>query len=120
VSSTEILLNNRLQGKKFRCGALGPEAGDARGVQVGRCAKPPGPSMVLVSAVCKSLDAEQEAFLRSHACDEMQGFLFSKPLPAIHLAELLKPKPCWLRRRCSPRSHHGRITLAPDARRELC
>ena len=23
---------------------------------------------------------EQEAFLRSHACDEMQGFLFSKPL----------------------------------------
>src|SRR4029079_8567678 len=25
--------------------------------------------------------AEQEAFLRDHACDEMQGFLFSKPLP---------------------------------------
>ncbi|HVQ67911.1 MAG TPA: GAF domain-containing protein [Bradyrhizobium sp.] len=33
---------------------------------------------------------EQEAFLRSHACDEMQGFLFSKPLPAKQLAELLR------------------------------
>ena len=24
---------------------------------------------------------EQETFLRNHACDEMQGDLFSKPLP---------------------------------------
>ena len=24
---------------------------------------------------------EQEAFLRNHACDEIQGFLFTKPLP---------------------------------------
>jgi EAL domain-containing protein (putative c-di-GMP-specific phosphodiesterase class I) len=33
---------------------------------------------------------EQEAFLRSHACDEMQGFLFSKPLPAMQMADLLR------------------------------
>ena len=33
---------------------------------------------------------EQEAFLRSHACDEVQGFLFSKPLPAKQLADLLR------------------------------
>ena len=33
---------------------------------------------------------EQETFLRDHACDEMQGFLFSKPLPARQMAELLR------------------------------
>jgi diguanylate cyclase (GGDEF)-like protein len=34
--------------------------------------------------------AEQEIFLRDHACDEMQGFLFSKPLPPLQVAELLR------------------------------
>ena len=36
---------------------------------------------------------EQQAFLRSHACDEMQGFLFSKPLPPRQMAELLRAAP---------------------------
>jgi len=34
---------------------------------------------------------EQETFLRDHACDEMQGFLFSKPVPPRQLADLLRP-----------------------------
>ena len=33
---------------------------------------------------------EQETFLRNHACDEMQGFLFSKPLPPRQMADLLR------------------------------
>jgi diguanylate cyclase (GGDEF)-like protein len=32
---------------------------------------------------------EQEAFLRAHACDEMQGYYFSKPMPAKEIAALL-------------------------------
>ena len=36
---------------------------------------------------------EQQAFLRSHACDEMQGFLFSKPLPPRDMADLLRAAP---------------------------
>ncbi|QIG95071.1 bifunctional diguanylate cyclase/phosphodiesterase [Bradyrhizobium sp. 6(2017)] len=37
--------------------------------------------------------SEQQEFLRAHACDEMQGFLFSRPLPPRDLAELLKTSP---------------------------
>ncbi len=33
---------------------------------------------------------EQQAFLREHACDEMQGFYFSKPVPPGEFAELLR------------------------------
>jgi EAL domain-containing protein (putative c-di-GMP-specific phosphodiesterase class I) len=36
---------------------------------------------------------EQESFLRDHACDEMQGFLFSKPVPPEDMPGLLRP---WL------------------------
>jgi len=36
---------------------------------------------------------EQETFLRNHACDEMQGFLFSKPLPPKQMADLLRVEP---------------------------
>ena len=34
---------------------------------------------------------EQQAFLRGHACDEMQGYLFSKPVPPCGIADLLLP-----------------------------
>src|SRR5215467_3323202 len=33
---------------------------------------------------------EQQSFLRDHACDEMQGFYFSKPIPAVEFAQFLR------------------------------
>jgi EAL domain-containing protein (putative c-di-GMP-specific phosphodiesterase class I) len=33
---------------------------------------------------------EQQRFLREHACDEMQGFYFSKPIAGDQFAELLR------------------------------
>ena len=33
---------------------------------------------------------EQQDFLREHACDQMQGFFFSKPVAAADFAELLR------------------------------
>jgi EAL domain-containing protein (putative c-di-GMP-specific phosphodiesterase class I) len=35
---------------------------------------------------------EQEAFLRAHACTEMQGYYFSRPVPAAEFADLLAKK----------------------------
>jgi EAL domain-containing protein (putative c-di-GMP-specific phosphodiesterase class I) len=32
----------------------------------------------------------QQEFLRSHGCDQMQGFYFSKPIAAEAFAELLQ------------------------------
>ncbi len=37
--------------------------------------------------------AEQDKFLRDHACDEIQGFLFSHPVPAERIVELLNAMP---------------------------
>jgi EAL domain-containing protein (putative c-di-GMP-specific phosphodiesterase class I) len=48
---------------------------------------------------------EQETFLRDHACDEMQGFLFSKPVPAQQLADLLRS---------------ASVVVSPPLQPELC
>ena len=32
---------------------------------------------------------EQLEYLRRHGCDEMQGYLFSRPLPLVEMEELL-------------------------------
>jgi EAL domain-containing protein (putative c-di-GMP-specific phosphodiesterase class I) len=43
---------------------------------------------------------EQADFLRAHACDEIQGFYFSRPLPADEFVKLLlSPETTYLGRR---------------------
>ena len=70
----------------------------------------------------------QAAFLRNINCDEMQGYLFSKPLPAEGIEKLLGDAPSRSfsrlklaerrrrrapRRRSSPSSFNGRIASLP-------
>jgi EAL domain-containing protein (putative c-di-GMP-specific phosphodiesterase class I) len=59
---------------------------------------------------------EQEAFLRSHGCDEMQGFLFSKPLADEQLADLLRPAPMLLSPPLQPATGDDLETLARQPR----
>ncbi|MCK0507022.1 EAL domain-containing protein [Aromatoleum anaerobium] len=54
--------------------------------------------------------AEQLTFLERHHCDEMQGYYFSKPLPADELAALLRSG----RRLASPAHASGRTVLVVD------
>jgi hypothetical protein len=54
-------------------------------------------------------NVEQETFLRQHACDEMQGYLISKPVPAPQFAELLRDGACL------PDGHHGSLPIPVGA-----
>jgi EAL domain-containing protein (putative c-di-GMP-specific phosphodiesterase class I) len=59
---------------------------------------------------------EQETFLRNHGCDEMQGFLLSRPVPPEQLADLLRPTPLLFSPPLQPTKGHG-LTPAPPRSR---
>jgi diguanylate cyclase (GGDEF)-like protein len=60
--------------------------------------------------------AEQHAFLRSHGCDEMQGYLFSRPVPPRELAELLQSAPVLVSPPLQPKSDDEPVTsIVKDA-----
>jgi len=47
-----------------------------------------------LTVVAEGVDAEEQAkVLRLLRCDQMQGYLFSKPLPLDQMTALLKAKP---------------------------
>ena len=48
-----------------------------------------GKSLSLTVVVAEGVEQEQHEFLCQHACDEVQGYYFSKPVPADQFAELL-------------------------------
>ena len=44
-----------------------------------------------LTIVAEGVETEaQDAFLRQHACDQMQGYYFSKPVLPEHFATLLE------------------------------
>jgi diguanylate cyclase (GGDEF)-like protein len=61
--------------------------------------------------------AEQHAFLRNHACDEMQGYLFSKPLPAPQLARLLRAPPMLVSPPLQPGAEDAARSAPPSRRK---
>ncbi|MCA1457424.1 EAL domain-containing protein [Bradyrhizobium sp. BRP22] len=61
---------------------------------------------------------EQERFLRDHGCDEMQGYLLSKPLPPRELAELLCAAPALASPPLQPVDHAADDQAASDLGRK--
>jgi diguanylate cyclase (GGDEF)-like protein len=59
---------------------------------------------------------EQEAFLRNHACDEMQGFLFSELVPPQQLADLLRSAPVVISPPLQPAANAAPEKSAPRSR----
>jgi diguanylate cyclase (GGDEF)-like protein len=57
---------------------------------------------------------EQETFLRNHACDEMQGFLFSKPLPPREMADLLRSPSLFVSPPLQPESGDAPVGSRPE------
>jgi len=59
---------------------------------------------------------EQETFLRDHACDEMQGYLFSKPVPPQQMADLLRSAPLMISPPLQPAASDVPEETAPRSR----
>jgi EAL domain-containing protein (putative c-di-GMP-specific phosphodiesterase class I) len=62
--------------------------------------------------------AEQQAFLRDHACDEMQGYLFSRPVHPQQMAELLRAAPLMFSPPLQPAANDAAGKPAPRSRRK--
>jgi len=61
--------------------------------------------------------SDQEAFLRAHACDEMQGFLFSKPVTAQEMTGLLRSPPRLASPPLQPAADSQSATVADELKR---
>jgi EAL domain-containing protein (putative c-di-GMP-specific phosphodiesterase class I) len=62
--------------------------------------------------------AAQEQFLRSHGCDEMQGFLVGRPMPPEQMADLLRPAPSLISPPLQPAADSAAQTSSSRSKRK--
>ena len=69
-----------------------------------------------LTAVAEGVETLEQAqtFLRNHACDEMQGFLFCKPLPPRQMADMLRTEPLLASPPLQPEAGDAREPASPS------
>jgi len=73
-----------------------------------------------LTVVAEGVETEaQLRVLRSYGCDEVQGYLFSPPLPPAEFAELLRTKATWNQPSAAPEPPSRRAMFTTSARRAM-
>jgi diguanylate cyclase (GGDEF)-like protein/PAS domain S-box-containing protein len=72
-----------------------------------------------IACVAEGVETRQQRdYFKKQACREMQGFLFSRPVPAVEMTQLLREGKFDLNRKVPAAAENAGVTVAPTAPRE--